>query len=92
MKLVYKIILGNVLGIITLVMISVLSYHEVKLIQAKLRFMEIADNLNASFLEMRLSEKNYFLYKDQSALQLIKNELHESEQTISSMKDNIITA
>ncbi len=92
MKLVHKIILGNVLGIITLVMISVFSYHEVKLIQAKLRFMEIADNLNASFLEMRLSEKNYFLYKDQSALQLIKNELHESEQTISSMRENIITA
>jgi two-component system, NtrC family, sensor kinase len=92
MKLVHKIILGNVLGIITIVIISVFSYHEVKLIQAKLRFMEIADNLNASFLEMRLSEKNYFLYKDRSALQLIKQELHESEQTISSMRENILTA
>jgi two-component system NtrC family sensor kinase len=92
MKLVYKIILGNVLGIITIVLISVFSYHEVKLIQAKLRFMEIADNLNASFLEMRLSEKNYFLYKDRSALQSIKQELQESEQMISSMRENIITA
>jgi two-component system NtrC family sensor kinase len=69
MKLVHKIILGNVLGIITIVMISVFSYHEVELIQTKLRFVEIADNLNASFLRMRLSEKNYFLYKDKSAQQ-----------------------
>jgi two-component system NtrC family sensor kinase len=92
MKLVHKIILGNVLGIITIVMISVFSYHEVELIQTKLRFVEIADNLNASFLRMRLSEKNYFLYKDKSALQLIKKELFESEQTIISMRENIIMA
>ena len=92
MKLVHKIILGNVLGIVTIVLISFFSYHEVKLIQAKLRFVEIADNLNASFLEMRLSEKNYFLYKDPLALQSIKEELHESEQMIRSMRENIITA
>lgn len=92
MKLVHKIILGNVLGIVTIVLISFFSYHEVKLIQAKLRFVEIADNLNASFLEMRLSEKNYFLYKDPLALQSIKTELHESEQMIRSMRENIITA
>ena len=92
MKLVHKIILGNVVGIIIIVMISVFSYHEVKLIQTKLRFVEIADNLNASFLRMRLSEKNYFLYKDKSALELIKKELYESEQTIRSMQENIIMA
>jgi two-component system NtrC family sensor kinase len=92
MKLVYKIILGNVLGIITIIMISVFSYHEVKLIQAKLRFVEIADNLNASFLRMRLSEKNYFLYKDTSALQSIKKELSDSEETINSMRPNVLMA
>jgi two-component system, NtrC family, sensor kinase len=92
MKLVYKIILGNVLGIITIIMISVFSYHEVELIQAKLRFVEIADNLNASFLRMRLSEKNYFLYKDTSALQSIKKELSDSEETIKSTRENILMA
>ena len=92
MKLVYKIILGNVLGIITIILVSVFSYHEVELIQAKLRFVEIADNLNASFLRMRLSEKNYFLYKDISALQSLKKELSDSEETINSMQENIRTA
>ena len=92
MKLVHKIVLGNALGIITIALIAVFSYHEFNLMHAKLRFIEIADSLNASFLQMRLSEKNYFLYKDKSALQSIKDELSESEQTISSMHENILMA
>jgi two-component system NtrC family sensor kinase len=92
MKLVHKIVLGNALGIITIALIAAFSYHEFNLMHAKLRFIEIADSLNASFLQMRLSEKNYFLYKDKSALQLIKEELYESEQTISSMRENILMA
>ena len=92
MKLVHKIVLGNALGIITIALIAAFSYHEFNLMHAKLRFIEIADSLNASFLQMRLSEKNYFLYKDKSALQSIKDELSESEQTISSMHENILMA
>jgi two-component system, NtrC family, sensor kinase len=92
MKLVHKIVLGNALGIITIALIAAFSYHEFNLMHAKLRFIEIADSLNASFLKMRLSEKNYFLYKDSSALQLIREELHESGQTISSMRSNILMA
>jgi signal transduction histidine kinase len=92
MKLVHKIVLGNALGIITIALIAVFSYHEFNLMHAKLRFIEIADSLNASFLKMRLSEKNYFLYKDRSALQSIENEIHESEQTISIMRANILMA
>jgi len=34
----------------------------------KLRFVQIADDLNASFLEMRILDKNYFLYRDKNAL------------------------
>ena len=41
---------------------------ELNLVLTKLRFVEIADDLNASFLEMRLSEKNYFLHHDPEAL------------------------
>jgi two-component system NtrC family sensor kinase len=92
MKLVHKIILGNVLGIITIVLISTFSYHEFKLIQAKLRFVEIADNFNASLLRMRLSEKNYFLYQNIEDFQQIKKELYESEQTIKHMEENILLA
>jgi two-component system NtrC family sensor kinase len=75
MKLVHKITLGNALGIISIILIAVFSYHEFDLVLAKLRFAEIADSLDASFLRMRLSEKNYFLYKDPSELSAIKDEL-----------------
>jgi len=92
MKLVHKITLGNVLGIISIILISAFYYHEFDLVLAKLRFVEIADSLNASFLSMRLSEKNYFLYKDPSELSSIKNELKESHLTVESLSPDIIKA
>lgn len=92
MKMVHKIILGNALGIISITLVAAFSYHEFNLIHAKLRFVEIADSFNASLLKMRLSEKNYFLYKDASALSLIKSELHKNEDSIQTLRANIIQA
>ena len=92
MKLVHKITLGNALGIISIILIAAFSYHEFDLVLAKLRFAEIADSLNASFLRMRLSEKNYFLYKDPSELSSIKSELKESHLTVESLSPDIIKA
>jgi len=92
MKLVHKITLGNALGIISIILIAGFSYHEFDLVLAKLRFAEIADSLNASFLRMRLSEKNYFLYKDPSELSSIKNELKESHVKVESLTPDILKA
>ncbi|MFZ0450696.1 MAG: ATP-binding protein [Desulfatiglandaceae bacterium] len=92
MKLVHKIILANTLGIISIILVAAFSYHEFDLLLAKLRFVEIADSLNASFLQMRLSEKNYFLYKDDAALPRIRKDIQESYLTIESMRPNIIKA
>jgi signal transduction histidine kinase len=92
MKLVHKITLGNALGIISIILIAGFSYHEFNLVLAKLRFAEIADSLNASFLRMRLSEKNYFLYKDPSELSSIKNELKESHVKVESLTPDILKA
>ncbi len=92
MKLVHKIVLANALGLITIALVAAFSYHEFSLLQAKLRFVEIADNLNSCFLEMRLSEKNFFLYKDTSALTVLQNRLVQSKQMIHGMKADIILA
>ena len=92
MKLVHKITLGNALAVISIILVAALSYHEFDLVLAKLRFIEIADNLNASFLRMRLSEKNYFLYKDPSELSSIEDELKESHLTVESLSPDIIKA
>jgi signal transduction histidine kinase len=90
MKVIHKIIIGNTLAIISIALIAVFSYHEFNLIHDKLNFVEIADTFNASLLKMRLSEKNYFLYGDKSALLQIKKELVKNEAIIQSLKPNII--
>jgi two-component system NtrC family sensor kinase len=92
MKLVHKITLGNALGIISIILIAAFSYHEFDLVLAKLRFAEIADSLEASFLRMRLSEKNYFLYKDPSELSAIKSDLKQSHLTVERLSPDIIKA
>ena len=43
-------------------------YFSVRTIVSKLRGIEIIDDLNISVLEMRKAEKNFFLYKDNSAI------------------------
>ncbi len=90
MKLVYKITLANALGIIAIVLVAAFSYHDFNLLLAKLRFVEVADALNASFLEMRLSEKNYFLYNDKAAFNQIQKMIQENYLTIESMAPSII--
>ncbi len=92
MKLVHKIVLGNVLGIITIALVAAFSYHEFVRLQAKLRFVEISDNLNSCFLEMRLSEKNYFLYHDPAALAVLRDRLEQSRRLIERMRRNIVLA
>jgi two-component system, NtrC family, sensor kinase len=92
MKIVQKIILANVFYIVLIALIGFFAYHNIKLVLTKLWFVEIADDLNASFLEMRLAEKNYFLYNDKSALQEIKQKLDENVQGMDFMKAEITRA
>ena len=78
-----KIILSDALKLALLVLLGIFAYQNINLVLAKLRFVEIADDLNASFLEMRLSEKNYFLYKDESALFIVFIRFHHKIPRIS---------
>ncbi len=92
MKIVHKIHVINISAIILIVMVAFFSYQNLNLVLTKLRFMEIADDLNASFLEMRLSEKNLFLYHDDAALLELRKMLSNSLNIMDSVKDNIIRA
>ena len=92
MKIVHEIHLANVLAIVLIALTGFFSYQNLELVLTKLRFAEIADDLNASFLEMRLAEKNYFLYADAGSLLEIRKKLGESAQTMDSVKDDIIRA
>lgn len=92
MKIVHKIILANVFDILLIALTGFFAYQNLNLVLAKLKFMEIADDLNASFLEMRLAEKNYFLYGDKSALSDIGEKIAEGAQTMDSTRADIVRA
>ncbi|MGC2062439.1 MAG: ATP-binding protein [Thermodesulfovibrionales bacterium] len=92
MKIEQKIILSNIFNVVLIVLIGVFSFQNLELVLTKLRFVEIADDLNASFLEMRLSEKNFFLYHDKYSLLEIKQKIDSTEKAIDLAQESIARA
>ncbi len=92
MKIENKVILSNVINAAFIILIGLFAFQNMSLVLTKLRFVEIADDLNASFLEMRLSEKNYFLYKDKKALPAIQSNIEKTLATIKGVREDIIRA
>lgn len=92
MKIENKIILSNIFNITLILLTGFFAMQNLNLMLTKLRFVEIADDLNASFLEMRLSEKNYFLYRDDSALLEIKEKIDITLHSLDLMRKDIIKA
>ena len=92
MKIENRIILSNAFNIGLILLIGFFGLQNLNLMLTKLRFVEIADDLNASFLEMRLSEKNYFLYQKRDFLFDIKDKIRSSEELLDSAGKDIIRA
>lgn len=92
MKIERKIVLSNVVNMGLLILWGLFAFQNLTRVLTKLRFVEIADDLNASFLEMRLSEKNYFLYKDATAAERIRSRIEQTRQSIDSARGDIVSA
>jgi len=92
MKIETKLILSNIINGAFIILIGFFAFQNMSLVLTKLRFVEIADDLNASFLEMRLSEKNFFLYHDRKALTDIREKIVSTMTTIEAEKGDIIRA
>ena len=92
MKIAHKIILATTADVLLIALTAFFAYQNANLALAKIHFVEIADDLNASFLAARLAEKNYFLYGDESAIEGIRKSLDEAVQTIDAEKESIIRA
>ncbi|MDA8084684.1 MAG: ATP-binding protein [Nitrospiraceae bacterium] len=89
MKIEQKIILSNAIHVVLIVLIGFVSFQNLSQVLTKLRFVEIADDLNASFLEMRLSEKNYFLYQDRNSLLEIRQKIEETGKMIDAADSDV---
>ena len=92
MKLVHKITVVNFINILLIALTGFFAYRSLDQVLTKLRFMEIAEDLNSSFLEMRLAEKNYFLYGDRSALPEIEKKMSEVFYAIEASRPDILRA
>ncbi len=92
MKIEKKLILSNIINGAFIILIGFFAFQNLNLVLTKLRFVEIADDLNASFLEMRILDKNYFLYKDRKALPAIQEKIGSAMDTIQGVREDIIRA
>lgn len=92
MKIERKIILSNVFNVALILLTGVFAIQNMNTVLTKLRFIEIADDLNASFLEMRISEKNYFLYGNTATLLDIDEKIKTAGALIETAKNDIVRA
>jgi two-component system NtrC family sensor kinase len=92
MKIENKLIISNIINGAFIILIGFFAFQNMSLVLTKLRFVEIADDLNASFLEMRILDKNYFLYKDKNALPAIQDKIENATATINGVRNDIIRA
>jgi len=92
MKIEKKLIISTVINGAFIVLIGIFGFQNMNMVLTKLRFVEIADDLNASFLEMRLSEKNYFLFHDQGTLIEIQSKIEQTRKTLKNEESDIVRA
>ena len=92
MKIEHKIIISNVFNVALILLTGLFAIQNMNNVLTKLRFVEIADDLNASLLEMRISEKNYFLYGDAGTLLEIKDKIKSASLALDDEKKDIVRA
>ena len=89
MKIEHKVLYSYFINVAFIVMIGLFALQNMNQVLAKLRFVEISDDLNASFLEMRISEKNFLLYKDEKWIANIHENIDDSRKAIDATKEDI---
>ena len=90
MKIERKIILSNAVYLVLILIIGGFAIQSLNSVSDRQRFLEIADDLNTSFLTMRLSEKNYFLFNDNAALRDIQNSISQTSDALDSVQGDIV--
>ncbi len=92
MKTEHKIYLSNLVYIVLIIVVGSYAMNDLDQLLTKFRFTVIADDLNMSFLEMRLAEKNYVIYGDDNALKDIRNKIAATTSTLIQNKQGIVRA
>ncbi len=86
-----RIILAVLIQALLICIIGIFVYISFTTVLAKLRTIEIIDDLNISLLEMRKAEKNYFLYHDLNALRELTDLGRERHAKLKAEKSFVVS-
>jgi signal transduction histidine kinase len=89
LKISHKIIITILISISFVALVGFFAYQNLVQIREGLRFVEIADDLGNTILEIRRSEKNFFLYHDRESLREIHAYLQGIEVLVEKMHGEI---
>jgi len=92
MKIEHKLIASNILNGAFIIAIGLFALQNMNLMRTKLRFVEIADDLRATFLAMRIAEKNFFLYREQAEIDEIEERIQKARSILRNERENIVAA
>ncbi len=70
--------------------ISIFIFFTFRVLLSKIHFIEVFDDINISFLEMRKAEKNFFLYHDISALSEAYTKGEKANYTLEHNREGLI--
>lgn len=85
-------ILHGIIIIGLLAATGLFALHDVSHLVTMTRFLEIQEKLNSSFLEMRLLEKNYFLFKDDQAIYDITERIRMADDLLDTLSKEMVAA
>lgn len=89
-KIEHKIILTIAGAILLSATIGFMAYKNLTKVSTKLRFVEIADDLSNTILEIRRLEKNYFLYHDKQSIPEILVYMEKIETSVNGIKGEVV--
>lgn len=89
LKISHKIIITILMSISFVALVGFFAYRNLVQIRERLRFVEIADDLGNAILEIRRSEKNFFLYHDRQSLLDIYDRLQDIDSLVDKMHGEI---
>ena len=90
MNLREKLFFGFGLYILLAAVFGFFAYRELRAINTRLTFLEMADDVSITMLEVRRYEKNFLLYKDKSGLPELRKYIGILKKDIDAIKSEII--
>jgi len=71
--------------------IGFFAFRDLKAVTSRLNFLEVADDVTITMLEVRRREKNYLLYKDEASLSELRRLIASLKKDFADMRSEIVS-